>query len=371
MRAVEVMTLRELQDTLRTLQRVLDQERRWRERAYRLLWKIGMEVAGEVFDEWRKQGRRLEEMSDEDILQAIRSGLASRSAWQAESPIRDDEEKQRLRRQVRALQEQVQDLLAQLERHRDTRTKDVSPNPENRSAKKMAWQQRRSFERDSKVLKVLGDTGFFTPSDLLPLTGLPRSSFYRALESLEQLGLVVRKEGRVWLSPQGREAYAELTGRDPKPGYPFLLREHKHDDHIRLILRAAREFERLGYEVDLIPRLFRFPDGHLFIPDFIAVRGDERCYIEAETGLSYRFKPEKWANAARAGQGTIWLVTPSVGVLNRIQSDIGMWASTEGVGVVLWATHLEYLQKTQDSPWFRHKRFLFGPMWESETETGE
>ncbi len=162
----------------------------------------------------------------------------------------------------------------------------------------------------------------------------------------------------ICLTPKGEWTYTRLTGARPVPSeYDGLLKAHKSDKHTALILKTADHFIRLGYSVQRDPISIKLAGDHVFQPDLVVQKGDETFYIEVETGekIDRPSLERKWHNAMIAGGGRICVVTPKVGEMTTIQSNIDYWAGEKGKAPRLFLTNLEALRKCQpgDAPWVR------------------
>jgi len=83
----------------------------------------------------------------------------------------------------------------------------------------------------------------------------------------------------------------------------------------------------------------------------------ETFYLEVESGekLDRASLAQKWQNAMVVGGGRICIVTPILGTMTTLQSNVLEWARDKGKVPRLYLTHLEALRKRQkgDSPWVR------------------
>ena len=199
-------------------------------------------------------------------------------------------------------------------------------------------------------------------------TGLPSTTLYRRLDTLESAGVLALTNGtpvagrpsrEVFLTEKGKWVYTRLTGQSPvAPRKERLLAEHKSARHLAVIVEAADAFTRLGCEVDTEPQ--RIPvEGGVFMPDLLVRKNGETWYVEVEQGKHNEAALQrKWRNAHIAGGGHLWVVTDKPGRLNTIQGSVLQWATLNGKDVTFHGTHLRALKDaTPGKIWLRNKRF--------------
>ena len=249
----------------------------------------------------------------------------------------------------------------------------VEDAPADASSWFSAWSQDKHYERDSAVLLFLGSSGLARKKEivdrLLRESSLKNRSIYLAIDACVEKGLMERTGGLpsgghptdlIRLTALGEWVFNKLTGNKPMPSeYDGLLKAHKTDKHIGLILQIADQFERLGCNVQREPTTIKLAGNHVFEPDLIVQNEGETFYLEVETGerMDRPSLEKKWTNAMIAGGGRICLAAPRVGEMTTLQSNIDYWAMETGKTPRLYLTNLDALRKRRpgDSPWVRVK----------------
>jgi len=202
--------------------------------------------------------------------------------------------------------------------------------------------------------------------------GISTRTVHRAVLEGVQAGLlegeqVTTLEGRppqgYSLTAKGRWLYQELTGGAPTSLDRLqLLKAHKSDRHLALILKTAERFHALGFEVDRQPLRIEIEPNRFFQPDLVAKRDGETFYLEVES--SDQERPglyQKWVNAL-AGGGRICVVTANLNGLRMIQGNIAHWSYLEEHSLTLYITCLPVLKmrKSGESPWYAVKEYQRG-----------
>lgn len=235
----------------------------------------------------------------------------------------------------------------------------------------VGWSQEKSFERNRVILVFLGSSGLARQSEiverLLQEPDMKERTIYSGIDDCIEDKLIERRGGTssgghptdlICLTPKGKWIYTRLTGARPVPReYDGLIKSHKSDKLAGLILKTADQFARLGYSVQRDPISIKLAGDQAFQPDLVVQKGDETFYIEVEKGEKID-RPSlelKWHDAMIAGGGRICVVTPQVGEMTTIQSNIDYWAGKKGKAPRLFLTNLEALRKCQpgDNPWVR------------------
>ena len=398
---LEAMSRSQLKDAIQAHRQFLAKTQKVIQEARDALLRLGMEACGERIDQLQKDGTDLESLELVTLIRLIQENLTWRSLptgsageefvnahqrlaeaqREAETSRRQvDEANQRAREQemqVRTLEatlKKLQDDRVRLEAQLAAPPTRAVPTSHSDSVPSIAewfeqWVVGRNRERLERIVLILGETGLSRYSELEARAAeyykIGESTCYAMVVDCEREGLVDRSEempptrGRpakiVTLTNRGRWLYRKLTGKEPvEPEHERLIRAHKSEAHLALILRVADCFTALGYEVVRNPLKIEIAGNRYFEPDLVIRKDGETMYLEVERGDKDRPALEhKWENARMAGAGRIYLAADKPGTLNRLQSNIIQWATLEGKRITLFKTHLEAL-KTKvpgESPW--------------------
>ena len=169
-----------------------------------------------------------------------------------------------------------------------------------------------------------------------------------------------RPPQRYILTEKGRRLYYELTGLEPRePEHQELLKAHKSERHLALILKTADLFDRLGFIVEREPLRLEIEPKRYFLPDLVVKKDGETFYLEVETGDKVKASlNQKWENAL-AASGRICVVTDNLNTLRHVQGSIAQWSRFEGRSVTLYITCLVTLKSRSPemSPWYAIKEY--------------
>ncbi len=237
-----------------------------------------------------------------------------------------------------------------------------------------AWKSdNRNWERDCKVILCIGASGLSLSTELEQAIarqyGISARTTRRALLECVEASLLDqettatldgRPPQRYSLTEKGRWLYRELTGAEPRlPERQELLKAHKSERHLALILKTAELFDRLGFIVEREPLRLEIESNHYFLPDLVVKRDGETYYLEVETGEKEKASHnQKWVNALAAG-GRICVVTDNMNTLRRVQGNIAQWSRFEGRSVKLYITCLATLKSSTAgmNPWYAVKQY--------------
>jgi DNA-binding PadR family transcriptional regulator len=403
----ELMSMRRLSDSLeatRTMQRQAQLIARDTQTA---LIGLATEFCGQALQQMQERNEDLYQIPAEELASLLRSrfksltlSAASDSLAQlaetnrAIEKLRSEIEAQRARadlaeQKVTQSERQIKVLESSLEKERlsirevqnHTFTTHETPPPGDEMAEFQTWYtawqaNSRNWKRDCELIVIIGQTGACLFSELGELLarekGINERTVYRVLTECVQAELLEQTqtasiEGRpplrYTLSDKGKWLYRELTGVEPKSAEHLeLLKAHKSERHLALILKSAEEFTRLGYRVDREPVRLQLEENRYFEPDLVVRKGEDTYYLEVETGE--KDKPslsQKWENAVAAG-GRICVVTDNMATLRRIQGSIAQWSILDGRRVSLYITSLVTLKekKPWESPWYAIKEYAPG-----------
>ena len=379
---ITVAQLRQLlgvQDELRQ-----QAENRWRN-AQRVLVSLLETFAPEEVDRRLMSGLALDSLGVEELAQLVNTQLGTRFR-QATSVHNKDgclQAMQELKDQFQASQEELkrlrienQRLIAETQELKDERNRLQSqlsalqqalpgqmanptpdsnrqpvpgPPPEKGAPEPdwmAAWRKTETFERDSSVLRLLGETGLsrrpHIEQQAAERLGIRRAggSFQALFKRLETLGLIEvfrpwdnsgsktggRAPDLVRLAERGRLAYWLLANAEPVPNeYDALLARHVSPEHTLLNLQAADALREAGYQINAFPSDIHLPDGGLFKPDLLAVdQNGQIFYIEVETeaNKNREQRQAKWRNALQAGGSQLYVFCDNRACMRSIRSEI-------------------------------------------------
>jgi hypothetical protein len=209
-----------------------------------------------------------------------------------------------------------------------------------------AWRKEETFERDSTILRLLGETGL-ARRPIIELQAAERLGIRKAGGSLQAMfhrleGLQLIELFRPWdgsgaktggrtpdllrLSEHGRLAYWLLAGTDPVQNeYDALLGRHISPEHTLLNLQAADVLREAEYQVNPFPPDIHLPDGSLFKPDLVAIDPNGKTLyieIEVEANKNHEQRQAKWHNAFQASGGEIYVFCDNRSCMRAIRSEI-------------------------------------------------
>ena len=230
----------------------------------------------------------------------------------------------------------------------------------------VAWRKAETFERDSTVLCLLGESGL-ARRPLIEQQAAERLGIRKAGGSLQAMfhrleGLQLIELFRPWdnsgaktggrtpdllrLSEHGRLAYWLLAGTDPVQNeYDALLGRHVSPEHTLLNLQAADMLREAEYQVNAFPPDIHLPDGSLFKPDLVAIDPNGKTlYVEVEAGANknHEQRQAKWRNALQASGGEIYVFCDNRSCMRSIRSEINFSLGRQAVQCCL--TNLADLQ---------------------------
>lgn len=287
--------------------------------------------------------------------------------------------------QVVRLESQVHALERTLENERQARreaqaaqVQNPRPLPGADVATYQTWlaswkSENRNWERDCKVIQAVGQTGLSISNELEQILEQesqisPRTTRRALLECVQaellEQDVTPTLDGRppqsYYLTDKGKWLYQEITGEAPRIQERLqLLKAHKSERHLAVILKTAELFTHLGYQVEREPLQMQIETNRYFMPDLVVRQASETYYIEVEIGEKEKTSlHRKWENALAAG-GRICVVTDNMSTLRRIQGGIAQWSRFEGLGLKLYITCLSTLKSKNpgQSPWYAVKEY--------------
>jgi hypothetical protein len=305
------------------------------------------------------------------LIRSLREELNKKQerATQAEERVHT------LERQVRILEKT---LANERQKKPEPKPAEVEKRSEREKADFKTWfeswkSERRAWQRLSALICFIGESGLSQVSEMAEAFAsenqLSTRTVYRLLQECVTAELLLQETGEpldgrpprfYTLTEKGRWLHQLLTGEVPKtPIRETMLKAHKSERHLAVILKTAELFERLGYAVDRQTPRMEIEPNRYFQPDLAARKAGETYYLEVETGEKDKPSLErKWANALAAG-GRICVVTDSLNTLRRIQGGIAQWSRFERRNVKLYITCLPELKAKLpgDSPWYAVKDY--------------
>ncbi len=403
------MRLRECRDARDALNEIVKAIRGEASSAQQAIYKLGVEFCGEEFDRLYKEHRDFSSWPSERLLEIILPRLRTMQMVAHNAGVYPERlaAARQEAEQYKADAERLRQRVHELERELETRIRQIAVLEKTREAESQAdkaaerkhdgvdaatvvpssargtvagsdsatwdtwfasWQTSRARGNDEAILRAIGNSGMYRVKRVAQETGLPSTTLYRRLDTLESAGVLALTNGtpvagrpsrEVFLTEKGKWVYTRLTGQSPvAPRKERLLAEHKSARHLAVIVEAADAFTRLGCEVDTEPQ--RIPvEGGVFMPDLLVRKNGETWYVEVEQGKHNEAALQrKWRNAHIAGGGHLWVVTDKPGRLNTIQGSVLQWATLNGKDVTFHGTHLRALKDaTPGKIWLRNKRF--------------
>ncbi|MEW6402837.1 MAG: hypothetical protein AB1649_13625 [Chloroflexota bacterium] len=230
----------------------------------------------------------------------------------------------------------------------------------------VAWRQAETFDRDSRILMMLGKTGLsrrpVIEAQAAEMFGIKKAggSLQALITRLTDLQLIEtfrpwaadgagtggRFPDLVRLAERGQMAYWLLAGENPGMNeYDLLLERHVSPEHTLLNLQAADVLREAGYQVNLIPPDVNLPDGSLFKPDLVLI--DEQgallfVEVERDTDKNIEQRQAKWRNFYQASGGKMFVVCDNRSCMRNIRSEINYCLGNKPLVVSL--TNLADLQ---------------------------
>ncbi len=211
------------------------------------------------------------------------------------------------------------------------------------------WRNSETFERDSSILRLLGETGLSRRPLIIQQAAerlgihQPGGSLRLLFKRLETLDLIevfrpwdnrgAKSGGRapdlMRLADNGRLAYWLLTGASPVPNeYDALLERHVSPEHTLLNLQAADVLRAAGYQVNAFPSDIHLPEGGLFKPDLLAVDQNGQTFyieVEVEANKNREQRQAKWRNALHAGGSQLYVFCDNRACMHNIRNEINFY----------------------------------------------
>ncbi len=383
--AADDITIENLRQLLHIQTELREQAETRGRKAQRVLVGLLETFAPDEVDQRLKSGRPLDSLPVEELEQLVRQHIGNQ-LHQAQVLLKDSQSAKtlqqnrdqldKLRNQYESLREENARLVGQvasLEIERNNllnqvaALQSVSPvsleQGMNKDDKKQAdseksdarppepdwmmeWRQSETFERDARILTMIGETGLarrpLIEAQAAEMFGIKKAggSIQALLFRLGELKLIdtfrpweadgAGTGGRfpdlVRLAERGQTAYWLLTGENPGTNeYDLLLERHVSPEHTLLNLQAADVLREAGYQVNLTPPGVNLPDGGLFKPDLVLI--DEQgsllfVEVERDTDKNIEQRQAKWHNFYQASGGKMFVVCDNRSCMRNIRSEI-------------------------------------------------
>jgi DNA-binding PadR family transcriptional regulator len=402
---LELMSMRRLSDSLEATRMMLLQAQKITQDTQSALISLATEFCGQELQKRQEENEDLYLLSPEELAAMLRSRfkslkLSSSNGAAAQlseanrilGELRSELESQRSRAdqaqlKVNQLEKQVHVLERTLENEHQARqsvekqathlpikvdqTSDETAVFETWFTK---WQaENHNCERDREVIITIGKTGLSLSTEIEEAVAKEKEisprTIRRAFVECVKEGLLEKVatasiEGRpprdYTLTDKGKWLYRVIAGEEPKASArQGLLKAHRSDRHLALILKTAEKLTELGYEVEQEPLRMQLEEKRFYLPDLVVKKDNETFYLEVETGEKEKQSlSQKWGNAI-AATGRICVTTDNMATLRRIQGSIAQWSVFEGRRVKLYITSLVTLRekKIGDSPWYAIKEY--------------
>ncbi|MFZ2096500.1 MAG: hypothetical protein WAV05_07655 [Anaerolineales bacterium] len=402
---LELMSMRRLSDSLEATRMMLIQAQKITQDTQSALISLATEFCGQELQKRQEENEDLYQLSPEELAAMLRSrfkslklGSSNGAAAQLSEAnrilgeLRSELESQRNRAdqaqlKVNQLEKQVHVLERTLENERHApqsveKQATHAPVKADQTSDDAAafetwftkWQaENHNWERDREVIMTVGKTGLSISTELEEAVAKEKEisprTIRRVFVECVKEGLLAKVatasiEGRppkdYTLTDKGKWLYRVIAGEEPKvSGRQELLKAHRSDRHLALILKTAEKLIGLGYEVEREPLRMQLDENRFYLPDLVIKKDNETFYLEVETGEKEKQSlSQKWENALTAS-GRICVATDNMATLRRIQGSIAQWSVFEGRRVKLYITSLVTLKekKIGDSPWYANKEY--------------
>ena len=372
-------------DLLETQTRLRDDaERRWMS-ARKLLLEIVGYVASEWLYEKQKAGTDLDCIPLEVLTTVIRehvTRLVVESSVTA-ATVPDPDLRQKYLRltenfhqtelRIRQLEDEKANLVNAYRRIASERPSDkADPKPTDTVQAWEAlpdffvqWTQEKHFERQSSLLRLMGDTGLARHPELekriaettgLAVGGESLADIFKALREKNfvtsfTMGSSVRGQppGIDELTELGEAAYLFLTGKKPQPSeMADGISNHKTHSHLLLVLKSRDWLKKAGYEVLDQDTRFYLSDNRQFNPDIVARKDGETFYIEVERDSvkGNQDRDAKWNNFYDFTDGKIYVFCQNKKTQKNIIHEINV--ALQGYKLERATTHLCDLEEISD-----------------------
>jgi hypothetical protein len=383
--AADDITLENLRQLLHIQTELREQAETRGRKAQRVLVGLLETFAPDEVDQRLKSGRPLDSLPVEELEQLVRQHIGNqlhqaqvllKDSQNAKTLLHNRDQLDKLRSQYESLREENARLVGQvasLEIERNNLLNQVAALQSvsrvsleqgmNKDDKKQAdseksdvrppepdwmmeWRQSETFERDARILTMIGETGL-ARRPLIEAQAAEKLGIKKAGGSLQALitrltDLQLIETFRPWgadgagtggrfpdlvrLAERGQMAYWLLTGENPSVNeYDLLLERHVSPEHTLLNMQAADVLREAGYQVNLTPPDVNLPDGGLFKPDLVLIDGQGTLLfveVERDTDKNVEQRQAKWRNFHQASGGRMFVVCDNRSCMRNIRSEI-------------------------------------------------
>jgi hypothetical protein len=418
--ASDDITIENLRQLLHIQTELREQAETRGRKAQRVLVGLLETFAPDEVDQRLKSGRPLDSLPVEELEQLVRQHIGNqlnqaqvllKDSQNAKTLQHNRDQLDKLRSQYESLREENARLVGQvvsLETERNNllnqvtalqsvssafseqgsnieETKSTDAEKENDKPPEpdwmVAWRQSETFERDARILTMIGKTGLarrpLIEAQAAEMFGIKKAggSIQALLSRLGELKLIEtfrpweadgagtggRYPDLVRLAERGQIAFWLLTSEKPSINeYDILLERHVSPEHTLLNLQAADVLREAGFQINLTPPDVNLPDGGLFKPDLVLI--DELgtllfVEVERDTDKNIEQRQAKWRNFYQASGGKMFVVCDNRSCMRNIRSEINYCLGNRSLLVSL--TNLADLQAGKrgdgDSVWLEER----------------
>ena len=250
------------------------------------------------------------------------------------------------------------------------------------------WREKGTFERDSQILRMIGETGVSRQPVMIKMAAQKLSLNSKNMALRDAIGRLNGEEGEKGLhfmekiagfekqgadfggalpamfriSELGKQAYWLLTGQNAvECDYDRLLRRHKSPEHTYLNLVVKGILEDGGYQVLLDAPEILLPGGEKFEPDITAqeIASGKIIFIEVErdTNKDETYRIQKWRNLCAASNGQIYIFCDT----NKFMKGSLISQVNEALSGLKYSSHFSSVEGINN-----HERGVNGSIWLKE-----
>jgi hypothetical protein len=212
------------------------------------------------------------------------------------------------------------------------------------------WVASAGFERQSFVIRLIGDTGIARRPEIVKAIANKFSIDYTSgavsnvVSRLKEMGFINIEDTAgtgngappqvLALDRLGETAYIFLTQKLPVENeYHSVRSAHSTDAHTLLVLKAATILEAEGYEIGSKGEInIPMSDGRISSPDILARKNGREIHVEVERDVNKGdsdARARKWQNAFDAGQGWLYVFCETEEVQKKLIQEINRALASE------------------------------------------
>jgi hypothetical protein len=373
---VSQVTLQMLNSLLDTQTRLRDAaEARWTS-AREALFGLARLVAADWLEQKQHEKGGLEAIRMEELSQVIHhrvSGLHAVSVQPEAGQLQKASEridallqeqieivrqKEKLELETQSLRKEIDQLQGENKRisRQNEKLKEVSSSGEGENTLPtppwfIAWTASGGFERQSFIIRLIGDTGLARRSEIVKVfaekfnIGFKTGDVSHVINRLQELGFVTKDKtagtghgappdilSLDWL---GETTYILLTSKLPAENeYHSIRSAHSTDGHTILVLKAADVLTGEGYEILSKGEInIPLPDGRISSPDILARKDGREIHVEVERDVNKgnaEARERKWQNAFDAGQGNLYVICENERSQKTLVQEINRALASDG-----------------------------------------